>query len=460
MSKHIQLYGTSYGFCVTSSTLNYNAGNHDFYNGSTRLLSLSSGPTINLYGGSTPQLAFNPSSGSTKVGQLYQSGDNLILGISGTGGIITMDLANRATRHDGAVTVYAGAGPDLLLTAGNDAASAVRSQIQMGYNNSTTYNSWISSRHSGSQSTSAQNAIDFLLTDGSSGGTLSTSKWGGSFTQRGLLVPYGTAAIPSISFGTMSTASPQTGLRSNAGNSVEFSIAGTVVGWFDNTGLSMYGSVDVTLTRDPTAALHAATKQYVDAHAGGGNYVSKSGDTMSGHLSMEYNLGTANPGWNQMQITTRGYTGNQPGGIGAQANDVSNSTGCWCYYNGYWYSTVGTGFANGYRGIYASAFTTGSDSVLKEQIRDVETGEVTKAFAGLNPKRFLLKNREKDMPSDGLKWGFLADQLALVPELDQVAIPDRLTETPRFGWDVPQVIAILCAKMKLMEAEINALKGK
>jgi hypothetical protein len=58
----------------------------------------------------------------------------------------------------------------------------------------------------------------------------------------------------------------------------------SAVASFLSTGLVMQTATDVTLARDPTAVLHAATKQYVDA--GDALQVTKAGDTMTGALSI------------------------------------------------------------------------------------------------------------------------------------------------------------------------------
>ena len=63
----------------------------------------------------------------------------------------------------------------------------------------------------------------------------------------------------------------------------------TDIAHFDGGGLWMNGLTDITLARAPTAAMHATTKAYVDqffAPITGGNYVSKSGDVMTGPLGM------------------------------------------------------------------------------------------------------------------------------------------------------------------------------
>ena len=55
---------------------------------------------------------------------------------------------------------------------------------------------------------------------------------------------------------------------------------------FNVNGLTMDAAKHITLSGDPTAALHAATKQYVDNHSTNGNYVKKTGDVMTGNLTV------------------------------------------------------------------------------------------------------------------------------------------------------------------------------
>lgn len=73
-----------------------------------------------------------------------------------------------------------------------------------------------------------------------------------------------------------------------AGGNINCYPNGTIVTALSDAGLALQKG-DVTLFRDPSAAMHATTKQYVDAKfvpIAGGNYVAKSGDTMTGPLGM------------------------------------------------------------------------------------------------------------------------------------------------------------------------------
>ena len=72
-----------------------------------------------------------------------------------------------------------------------------------------------------------------------------------------------------------------------AGSAVYFYIASADRAFFDVTGLTMKSGAAITLAADPTAALHAATKQYVDAHRDpAGAYLPLTGGTLSGGLNI------------------------------------------------------------------------------------------------------------------------------------------------------------------------------
>jgi hypothetical protein len=58
------------------------------------------------------------------------------------------------------------------------------------------------------------------------------------------------------------------------------------VAYFNSTGMGLDANMNMVLGKDPTAALHAATKQYVDNHATSTVYVKKTGDTMTGGLTV------------------------------------------------------------------------------------------------------------------------------------------------------------------------------
>ena len=73
----------------------------------------------------------------------------------------------------------------------------------------------------------------------------------------------------------------------------QFWVNNLLISTISNLGLTMGSNVDITLSRDPQAALQAATRQYVDARNPAGKYVLITGDTMEGVLQMGgYQLGT------------------------------------------------------------------------------------------------------------------------------------------------------------------------
>jgi hypothetical protein len=101
------------------------------------------------------------------------------------------------------------------------------------------------------------------------------------------------------------------------------SSGGTDWAHFDDGGMSLHVG-DAWLARDPTQPMHATTKQYVDAKfvaITGGDYVKKTGDTMTGALQVgtgvgysRLDLGSATNsghlGFHTPDGTRRGYVGN------------------------------------------------------------------------------------------------------------------------------------------------------
>jgi hypothetical protein len=94
-----------------------------------------------------------------------------------------------------------------------------------------------------------------------------------------LSVPAGSSTATSINFGVANN-----GLYStNPAGNIVFSLAGNVTMAVDNTALHMFNPIN--LPADPTTALQAVTKQYVDAVQTSANgKVTKAGDTMTGDL--------------------------------------------------------------------------------------------------------------------------------------------------------------------------------
>jgi hypothetical protein len=105
----------------------------------------------------------------------------------------------------------------------------------------------------------------------------------------------------------------------------------------------------------------------------------------------------------------------------------------------------------------ASGFDTVSDLRYKHDVRAMEDSEVASAFAALSPIRFRwnwVEGSSEDQ-DQRLQWGLSANAL-------EQAAPDAVT-TGSFGeksYGIEQVLAIAIAKIKLLEAEIEQLKGR
>ncbi|TCR92572.1 hypothetical protein [Rhizobium sp. BK376] len=110
VTRHIALWGTAFGFSITTSTLNYvSSANHDFYAGSSRILSVS--PTTFTYAGKNIWYEgnFDPSSYQPKLGYtpVNKAGDTItgVVEVSMTTPQVKLTSTNTAkTRylyHDG-----------------------------------------------------------------------------------------------------------------------------------------------------------------------------------------------------------------------------------------------------------------------------------------------------------------------------------------------------------------------
>jgi len=109
-----------------------------------------------------------------------------------------------------------------------------------------------------------------------------------------------------------------------SGGGTNFYPNGTLVASMNDNGLNFGGGKTAVLGRDPSAAMEATTKQYVDAKfvaITGGDYVKKTGDTMTGALQVgtgvgysRLDLGSATNsghlGFHTPDGTRHGYIGN------------------------------------------------------------------------------------------------------------------------------------------------------
>lgn len=97
-------------------------------------------------------------------------------------------------------------------------------------------------------------------------------------------------------------------------------ISGDLSGKVNKSGDTMTGPL--VLSGDPTQAMEAATKQYVDQHGGGagGDFLPLSGGTMTGPITLAADPTTA------MQAATKKYVDDAVGG-GASGGSVTELTG-------------------------------------------------------------------------------------------------------------------------------------
>jgi hypothetical protein len=290
-SRHITLWdggtGSTYGFSVTGSTLNYNTvtGHHDFYSSTTLIARLDptrvifNPPVWLSYGdqwsasnlglslnvtsnGRNPAIGI-PDSNTQNYLALCNSGGNFaLLAMPAPGdtttGPVSMFSADRAGNANS--LTYAVRNGDTAARQQNFA------QMQFDYYGGS-YRHWIATRHDATAG-SYGNGIDFYVNDGSGGIVYPTNAiWAGSFGTFGLSIPSGSAAHPSLNFA----------INSNTGGTPSLGLY-----LYDTTHIGVAGNL--VLAADPNLPLGAVTKQYVDSRVTLGQYVQKTGDTMTGTL--------------------------------------------------------------------------------------------------------------------------------------------------------------------------------
>lgn len=62
------------------------------------------------------------------------------------------------------------------------------------------------------------------------------------------------------------------------------------------------------------------------------------------------------------------------------------------------------------------------------------------------------------VPDRGEQWGFVADELAAIPQLKPLISTDR--DGKPDGYDVAQVLALTVAQVQLLKARIAKLEGR
>jgi Chaperone of endosialidase len=246
----------------------------------------------------------------------------------------------------------------------------------------------------------------------------------------------------------------------------------------------------VLLAQDPTAPLHAATKQYVDANAGSATdptKVLKTGDTMSGTLDMEMNSNTTGL---RLRKTNRNNDSvpritfeNSKAGAGG-SNAIMGKIECiqtsqWYAYQDYarvefwcgsgimrrtFYGEANNMYCPGT--VTAQAWVTTSDSSIKDEIAPIDPANAVPAFDMLAPVRYKWKSEEVENPlsvtgkspapktdPDRQHWGFLADDI-------QAIAPDAVYEKDGLlGYDLVAVVAITVTQLQETKRELAELRA-
>lgn len=254
--------------------------------------------------------------------------------------------------------------------------------------------------------------------------------------------------------------------------------------YFNSVQRYLFDQNYLTLPAAPTANMHAATKQYVDAR------VAKTGDTMTGELTI-YMAPNTGGGLRLRKNTT---TGNQATPrIRFEASDGRHMGGFYGYqltgggYYGTWpsemYCFVGSGGygeqtawntrqqGGGYHSlrvqgdVFARGVQLSSDVALKSEINWIDSEQAIAAFKLITPIQFHWlpvevdnplaapnkKSRGVDDDPESINWGFSANNVeAAAPHLVD------LTDGKR-SYDLAGLVAILWAKVQDLEAQ---LKGK
>ena len=129
--------------------------------------------------------------------------------------------------------------------------------------------------------------------------------------------------------------------------------AAAVAGALPLSGGTMTGSI--TLAGDPTAVLHAATKQYVDARVGGTGYLPTTGGTLTGALTLASNPTVALHAATKQYVDTR--TTSYLPLVGGTLSGVLGVGGTGIYYTNY---SQGHSLAFGWNGSVVTMYVDGT----------------------------------------------------------------------------------------------------
>jgi hypothetical protein len=250
--------------------------------------------------------------------------------------------------------------------------------------------------------------------------------------------------------------------------------------------ISMNGGRIIGLS-NPSGAQDAATKAYVDNNAILAK-VSKSGDTMTGQLTMQggridlYQSGgyyyrwidytNANVNPTPVLVATNA-NGQLCAGVYASHDSYTGYGGAqgqmWLYngnggYGVNWFLHTNVGPTTTFNGTVYATISAPSDISLKMDIAPVDVREAAKAFDRLKPVRFRWKPPKVANPlaapdgvSEGphsdphrLNWGFIAQDV-------ERAAPDLVRSNAEEGksYDITGLLALAVAKIKELEARLK-----
>ena len=283
ITKHISLHANGFGFGITSNRLNYNVtagGSHVFLTGTTDYVTISTqGLVINR--GAAGWSGHNYGKGLLVYGQ----GSNTAIGIFDNAGANPIALANSGAGKliiaKMPVLTDATTLPTIIATF--DIAGSLINTGGLGFANAIAASPTDLSKHLRVYATSYGLSVTSATLNIVAGGNIA-------------IYPSGTARVAVFNAGglTIDAGKPVTlgqdptaPLHAATKQYVDSRVASVpVANYLPLAGGTLTGFL--TLHANPTAALHAVTKQYVDAAITGGTgaYLPLSGGTLTGPLNM------------------------------------------------------------------------------------------------------------------------------------------------------------------------------